>query len=146
MRSGDVKILFRLEKEDELWPPAEVESVWAEEVCEGIYRILNIPFFVKGLGFGDEVSAVEVDGELWYRKHIRWHGHRTVRVIIFDEQRVSSVIDELIRLGCEVERSHLARLIAVDVPPDVAPEAVVGWLTSQEAKGAIEFEEASVDW
>lgn len=146
MENGNVKILFRLDKEDELWPPAEVEGVWAEEVCDGVYRILNIPFFVKGLNFMDEVSAVEVDGELWYRKHIRWQGHRTVRVIIFDEQRVPSVIDELIRMGCEVERSHLERLIAVDVPPDVASEEVVGWLTSQEVKGAIEFEEASVDW
>jgi hypothetical protein len=141
------EMLFRLPRADEEgWPPATIEGIWVVPGDDGWYRIDNIPFFVRGISAGDEVSGVRIEGELWFAKLERSIGHRTVRVIVFDPGRLRDVLTELHALGCDSEVSHLPQLAAVDIPPHVDPAPIVALLRAGRAAGTVDYEEASVDW
>src|SRR5579859_4655638 len=86
-----VKIKFPLTKDDEGFPPADAEILWARACGGGVFVIDNIPFFVKLVSCGDKVSTtVNRAGEL-YVNHIAHSKHSTLRVVVFDETRVAAV-------------------------------------------------------
>ena len=48
--SGDQKyekIMFRLAKDPDGYPPDDWETLWAYEVEPGLYSIDNVPFFAR---------------------------------------------------------------------------------------------------
>jgi hypothetical protein len=51
------KIAFPLDRDEDGYPPDDVETLWGWETKPGLYCIDNIPFFVKGISPGDVVSA-----------------------------------------------------------------------------------------
>lgn len=51
------KILFELEQGADGYPPDRWESVWAYAIEPGLYRVDNIPFYIKGISSDDVVSA-----------------------------------------------------------------------------------------
>jgi len=97
-----VKVVVKLEKDEDDYPPADYEGLWARALGEGLFQVDNIPFFAKGIAYGDIVSAVTEPRELRFR-----------------EKEVSTVGALLEKLGCAIERSHIPGLISVDVPPAV---------------------------
>jgi len=58
-------ILFELEQDEDGYPPAELEGVWAIEFADGGYKIDNIPFFTRQATLGDIVEARPVGDELF---------------------------------------------------------------------------------
>lgn len=65
------KVVFRLEQDEDGYPPDNWESLWAGEVEPGLYSIDNIPIFVKGISNGDVVAAEQEDGELRFKRLVR---------------------------------------------------------------------------
>jgi hypothetical protein len=60
-----VKIAFKLEQDEDGYPPAEVETVWAQE-DNGYYIIANVPFFAMGVSYElvcKELNALGCDIE-----------------------------------------------------------------------------------
>jgi hypothetical protein len=55
-----VKIHFRLEVDEDGWPPASVESLWAVDLGDGTIRLDNVPWFVRGVA-SDDIIRVEID-------------------------------------------------------------------------------------
>lgn len=55
--STPVKVRFALERDEDGWPPAESEGLWAELVESDLYRLDNTPWFVRGVAAGDVVQA-----------------------------------------------------------------------------------------
>ena len=47
-------------------------------------------------------------------------------------------------MGCSSEVSHVARLIAVDLPPEADGKMVMDWLAAGEERGDWEYEETSI--
>lgn len=122
----------------------EIESVWAVPVAGG-YQIDNIPFYARGVAFGDVVSAEkDSDGMLRFDALIQPSGHSTVRLWFAKgkEHDVASIRQSLREMGCASELSDLARLIAVDVPLSVPYEKVRNFLDEGERGGLFEYEEA----
>lgn len=132
-----VKVLFYIEQEDGTF---EVESVWA--VAEGAgYRLDNIPFFARGVAWGDVVAAeMEPDGSLRHTGLIAASGHGTIRVLLNSPADVQRVRDELLSMGCSSERWRTS-LIAVDVPSNVPYGEVRSYLELGERTGLFEYEE-----
>lgn len=132
-----VRVQFYIPQDDGTF---EVESLWAVPVAIG-YRLDNIPFFVRGLAWGDVVSVeAEPDGGLRYKELVATSGHSTVRVLLSFPGDTQRVRDELGALGCSSERWR-NNLIAVDVPPNVAYESVRSYLDIGEKAGLFEYEE-----
>ena len=55
------RIQFRLTLDEDGYPPASGETLWATALGDGTYRIDNIPFFATGVSLGDVVEAEMID-------------------------------------------------------------------------------------
>lgn len=120
MRDGNwTRVVVALEKDEDDYPPADYENLWTLPVGDGLFRVGNIPFFARSIALGDIVSAVPEHQLLRFKEVVQPSGHSTIRLIIYNEAEVPSVIEHFKRLGCEIERSHISGLIALDVPPSV---------------------------
>jgi hypothetical protein len=137
-----VKILFELEQDEDGYPPASAETLWALEVGEGLFKVDNIPFFVLGIAVGDVVSAVPEEGVFRFKEVVQPSDHSTIRVVVHNPDDVPAVRDLFMRMGCSTERSHLSSLIALDVPPAVSMEALKKVLNSGQEQGRWGYEEA----
>lgn len=140
---GDrVKVVFKLGKDEDDYPPADYESLWAVPVGEGLFQLDNIPFFANEVALGDVVSAVPMGGELRFQEVVRPSGHSTLRLIIYDKEEVPAVRKLLEERGCVSEGSHIPGLISVDVPPSVSLAALRPILDEGEAQERWGYEEA----
>jgi Domain of unknown function (DUF4265) len=143
-KNNHQKILFRLKKDAEGYPPDDWESLWATPTEQNFYSIDNIPFFVRGISLGDIVSIKKKDNELFFEKVEQFSDHSVIRVIIFEESEVESLRQKLKELGCESEKSHIEGLITVDIPPQISFDDIVSYLKPGEDEEIWEYEEASI--
>ena len=139
-----VKILFRLERDADGYPPNDWESVWAKVAGSGRYEIDNVPFYVRGVSWKDIVEAEERDEEYFFKRVVRPSGHSVLRIIVFKKDEVPALRERLIELGCSSEASHIEGFLAVDVPPNVPLGRVRQYLDTGEQREWWEYEEASL--
>ncbi len=138
------RVAFSLIRDEEGYPPADWEHLWARPIGDSLFEIDNTPFFARGVSFRDVVFA-ERQGRLnVFREVVRRSGHRTLRAILFDQTLTSELREQLRMVGCETELSHIPGLIAIDVPPSVELSCVRELLDDGENAGHWEYEEAAV--
>lgn len=138
------KIAFRLVRDEDGYPPADWEHLWARAVGADLYLIDNTPFFVYGISFGDTVKAEPESGLLVYKQTVKRSLHSTLRVMVFREDQVDQLREMLASLGCPTELSHIRGLVAVDVPPAVSFPLVRALLGEGEERGDWEYEESAL--
>ena len=151
MPEDRVKVLFDLKKDGDGYPPADTERLWAEPLGNNLFKIDNVPFFVKGISCEDVVEASsDTEGELRYRSLVRPSSHSTLRVILFRESpdprpiedRVADLRRQLEEVGCSTELSHIPGLIAVDTD-SASIDRAFGVLRSGEKANLWEYEEGA---
>ncbi len=135
--SEHVKILF----EYPIGDSNGTETLWALPKGEG-YKLDNIPFYVKGVSFGDVVSAKVVEGCIYMKELLTPSGHSTVRLWFANENDVQPVRESLKSMGCNSEISDQPRLLAVDIPPSISYEIIRAYLDEGESNGKWDYEEA----
>jgi hypothetical protein len=145
-----VKVRFLLPREDEGWPPAESEGLWAAPLGDDLYRIDNTPWFVRNLSADDVVKALAgSDGVLWAVEPVQWAGRLTVRVIPRRDGPLQGdttpVVDALEPLGvrCEVMQRPV-QMVALDIPADAPLVPVKALLQQRTSDGWWDFEEGCV--
>ncbi len=142
MEPARAKVLFHLEKDEDGYPPAEIESLWGLIREDGI-ELDNIPFFARDVALGDVVKTrAAPDGALEFESVVRRGGHSTYRVILLRKAPgdPKHTMDELIARGLSVEED--AGLLAVDVPPDVALDPIRDYFFEGIDSGRWEVQEA----
>lgn len=132
-----MKLLIPYRLDDEL----AYESLWVRKVEAG-YQINNIPFLAKNIAFGDIVEASEEDGMLYFEDLLEASGHSTIRILFWRVESLQPAADELIRLGCDWEGSHIPSMIAVDVPPSVEYTVVKAFLEEGFSNKIWDYQEA----
>ena len=135
------KILFRLERDSDGFPPVDVEGLWAEELGDGGFVIDNIPFFTRQVALGDLVETQEIDNETFYRLTRVKSKNSLLRVILFNNHDPSMLRSDLAHLGCSTELGHPASLIAVNIPPTTNIADVRQLLDKGSASGFWDYEE-----
>lgn len=144
-----VKVRFRLQKDDEGWPPVESEGLWAEPLGQHRYRVDNTPWFARNLAADDVVIALAgSDDALWATERAEWSGRLTIRVIPRSEGSLNgnrqAVLDAFEPLGVSGEGIEQYNMVALDVPSDADLAAVKGLLRAGEADGRWDYEEGCV--
>ncbi|MDC0711688.1 DUF4265 domain-containing protein [Stigmatella sp. ncwal1] len=134
--------MFELEQDEEGYPPASAETLWAIKVDDGLFKIDNMPFFALGIAVNDIVSATQEEGAFRFKEVVQPSGHSTLRVVVYDPADVPAVRALFKELGCETELSHLPRLLAVDVPPTLSMEELRKVLDSGRQQDRWGYEEA----
>jgi hypothetical protein len=135
------KIVFELEQDENGYPPDRWESLWAVETEPGLYRVDNIPFFVKGISSEDLVTAKSDDEELIFTALIRPSSNSVFRLYVSDAAIVPVVRENFLALGCESELSHLPKLVAIEIPGRVNFDPVANLLAEGEGDGRWQYEE-----
>lgn len=137
------KLSFRIEQDDDDYPPVAVESIWVTPTRDYLYEVDSIPFFTREATVGDLVRASEdQEGNLWFVNVEQRSTHSLIRIVFFDHDREDSVIEELKALGCGTERMQQFNLLAVDVPGPAPLNKVQEFLEAQSQSGYIDYEEA----
>jgi hypothetical protein len=137
---GLVKVTFNLPDKDGTFA---TESLWAEPIGDGLYRLRNVPFYVRGFSEQDTVKAEEHEGRLLVRSIVERGGHSTYRIFLPEQTTEEQFVKDWIslgELGCTYERAT-RRLIGIDVPPDADVYAVYDVLEKGEKNGLWEFQE-----
>ncbi|HVX41710.1 MAG TPA: DUF4265 domain-containing protein [Gemmatimonadaceae bacterium] len=140
-----------LEKIVLLLPPGDwhgyvTETVWAEKVSDGLYRIRSVPFYAKGVSFGDVVTTKQEDGRPMMAGISLRSGHSTYRAFIKAPAELGSpefnrAWNPIEQQGCTYERAT-EHLIAIDVPHSANLATVYALLEDGESAGVWDFEEA----
>jgi Domain of unknown function (DUF4265) len=90
---------------------------------DGGYQVRNIPFFAKGIAFGDVVAAHQTEAG-WYRfdRVVQHSGRSAFRIWMKEASSVTvkTVCEEIRRLGGQTEVT-LDRLVGIDVGPNEEP-------------------------
>lgn len=139
---GPVKVNFNLEPDPDGYPPATVESLWANPVG-GNFEIDSIPFFTRDATVGDLVRAfTDSTGALWF-DGVEYRSRRSlIRVVFFEPDCKPSVVARLKEMGCGTEGMDAFKLLAVDVPADMDLSNIQDFLRSEAAAGHLDYEEA----
>jgi hypothetical protein len=144
-----IKVIFELPQDDDGWPPAGSEGLWAVPVTPDVVRLDNTPFFVRGVAAGDLIRVRRNDdGQLQADERLQWSGHCTIRIIVFRDGPLSGspqrILDMFTPLGVTGEGIEQFSLVALDIPPDADIAAVKRLLREGERDGSWEYEEGCI--
>lgn len=127
-------------------PDGSVETLWAEPMGSGRYRLMNLPFVAFGLSLGDIVAAKWRRGPPVFDRVIERSGHSTYRIALQDgvsAEQFDEAWRGLREIGCGIER-FTARAFGIDVPPTTDIDATYRLLEDGMASGIWWFDEVHV--
>jgi hypothetical protein len=127
-------------------PNGDMETIWAEELGAGRYRLMNVPFMAFGLSFADIVSATEGRDGIVMQAVVERSGHSSYRVALQVEtppEDPEAVFAGLREIGCGVER-FTGRTFGIDVPPATDIDGAYRLLEEGMANGIWWFDEVHV--
>ncbi|WP_346268054.1 DUF4265 domain-containing protein [Streptomyces sp. SID3915] len=144
-----VKVRFRMEVDEDGWPPASIESLWAVKLGNGTVRLDNTPWFVRGVASGDIIRVeLEDDGVLYARETNQPSRNCTIRLIVLKDEGSAAarqtVLETFHRLGTTGEGIERFRMVALDVPPEADLPKVRKLLEHGAAKEWWHWEEGRV--
>src|SRR5688572_10023211 len=140
-----VKVVFPLEQDEDGYPPATSESLWAKRIGQDLFQLDNIPFYAFGVALGDVVRACKLSSDTYeFIEVTQPSGNSTLRLLCRNVDETESIRDEFRAKGCESEGSGIPGLIAVNVPAAVARTKVWPVVEKGAAKGRWGYEEASI--
>ena len=147
MNKQYVRITFQLDPANK--QGVKTESVWAEPVEHGQFRIANSPFYVFGISSEDVVAARETDGELIFEDVLSRGGHSTYRVFLHEGRTIQSpefmkYWTPISALGATLENAN-DHFVAVDIPGDKDIRAICDLLDQGEQDMVWSFEEGNYE-
>ncbi|MFG2598058.1 DUF4265 domain-containing protein [Streptomyces sp. NPDC048462] len=144
-----VKVHFRMDMDEDGWPPSSVESLWSVDLGDGTVRLDNTPWFVRGVVCGD-IIRVEIDDEgiRWAGKTVRASENCTIRLIVLKGDGSAAARQSVLRafhkLGTTGEGIERFRMVALDVPPEADLPRIRKLLERGEVKRWWHWEEGCV--
>lgn len=136
-----VKIAFELQQDEDGYPPDRYETLWAVMLRQDdLYRLDNIPIYVKRVSSEDVVLAKSKEGHLEFVQLVKASTNSVYRVFVGSESDVQAARDSFRALGCESEQSHVSRLLTMEVPGSVSIQPVEALLEEGAASGRWEYE------
>jgi hypothetical protein len=140
-KANHVKILVYTAAEDG-YPPEEWESLWAIPMGDSLFKIDNIPFFAKGLSCDDVVSAAFEGDTYIFSEVVTPSDNSTVRVLVFDSERVAEIRAALSEIGCESEGSGIPGLFSMNIPKNCQAQAYE-FLRTAASDETLDYEEGA---
>ena len=123
----------------------EIETMWVRAIGDDKYVVDNIPFYVKLISLNDIVGGKKnAEGDLVFDSVVTSGGHSTIRIVVFDQSKVAEVCQTCEGLKCSIEIADNKKLLAVDVPPHISWDHVIGRISSLAEAGLVDYEEASI--
>ena len=142
------KVTIELERDDDGFPPIEVEMLNAEDLGSWLFRIKNAPFFATNISYDDIVKAsqTEISGQYRFEKVVEQSRFTAISIVIFNSSMDVFLMDLLRGLGCVVEYGEFGvyRVLAVAVPESTDYAPLREQLQSLEDRELISFAELAI--
>lgn len=136
-----VKIAFELQQDEDGYPPDRYETLWAVTLEQkSLYRLDNIPLYVKGISSEDIVLAEPKEGRLEFVRLVQPSTNSVYRVFVTSDSDVQAARDTFRALGCESEQSYVPTLFTMEIPGSVSIIPVEALLEEGAASGRWEYE------
>ncbi|MBZ5530320.1 MAG: DUF4265 domain-containing protein [Acidobacteriia bacterium] len=139
-----IKVYFDLESDENGYPPAQNEFLWCIPTDQGTYIVDNVPFFVRDISLGDEISAGKIGKTLQFSRLLHQSKNSTIRVLLKKEGLAEMIREKLDNLGCGTELMDELSLLSVTMPPDARVTETLSFLDSEAEQGNIGIEESAV--
>ena len=152
---GDlVKVQFRREIDEDGWPGVASEGLWGRLLPDGLVRLENNPWFVRGIANGDTVrTEIGEDGLRHFAELVEWSGYCVVRVIPWRKGPLAgdrqAVLDLFAAFGITGEGTERpVNIVSLEIPPDADFAAIKRLLVEGERDGRWAYEEGCIgdDW
>lgn len=109
------ELMFLLDVEDD-WPPVAKECLACTVVSSG-YRIEVPPFFLKEMSVGDVITVKrDLHGDVVSWTHLEKSSRSTLWLMVYGDYSAQGVIEDLKRLGCNIEDLKQFQYFSIDVP------------------------------
>jgi hypothetical protein len=142
------KIGYRLQRDEDGFPPISLELLNAEEISTGKFRICNAPYFAENVSYHDIVRArvTDVSGQLEFVELIEPSEFTSISIILLNELMDRFLMDLLRGLDCVVEYGEFGvyRVLAVAIPPSTDYASLKAQLADLEKEEQISFAELSI--
>lgn len=138
-----VKIIFPIDQDEDGYPPYSVETIWAEVIGEKKYKIDNIPFYVRNVSVGDIVLADSSALGLSYVSTTNKSDNSTLRVICYEDDAKTRLLQRLYNFGCDFEVGVPKDLVAINVPADAKVKALLEYLDAECKGDQLDYEESA---
>lgn len=135
---------FRLEPDATGYPPTSSEFLWSIPTDRGTYIVDNIPFFVRDISLGDEISAQKLGKTLQFSGVLQKSKNTTVRVLLKKRNLATAIRGKLNHFGGGTELMDELGLLAVSMPPGSRIAEALSFLDAEADKGNIGMEESAV--
>nr|WP_303828264.1 DUF4265 domain-containing protein [Asticcacaulis taihuensis] len=142
--TNKIRITFKLERDEEGYPPNDYETLWAEPLEGQLFRIDNAPFFVKGISSDDIVSVVSDGNVTYFDKLIRPSENSTVRIVFYNKFEKDNIVSHLKYIGCYTEQSHIDSLVSVEIPNNISFNEVMDYIKMWYDKDVLDYEESAI--
>jgi hypothetical protein len=142
--SSSIKVFFLQKNED---GEIETESIWCDKTGNGTYIVDNIPFVAKNISLGD-IIIVEYDnseGQYYFDNLVSASGNTTIRIIMFDNQKIEETRTWLNNNKCDSEVLNAMNIIAVNIPKEIAYRPIKAFLDSGEQNDKWSYEESCLE-
>ena len=143
MPTKSLKIAFTLDVEDG-YPPINVEQLNATEIAPGQFELLNSPFFINEIAYGDVVAVdVNENGRLVFKSCLKQSTFKAISIIIMDSKMDVSIMDLLRGQNCVIEYGEFGalRMVAVAIPESADYMAIKKVLDDYEKAGLLSYAE-----
>jgi hypothetical protein len=142
------KIAFHLETDDAGFPPMSLELINGELVADDKFRILNAPFFVQNVSYGDIVVArsSEVNGQWEFVRVMEASDFTSISIILLDSSLDETLMALLRGKMCVIEYGEFGvyRMLAVAFPVTVDYPSFREQLSGYQDRGLISFAELAI--
>jgi hypothetical protein len=123
------EIAFKLEPDEDGWPPAAEEWLWLEEKVRH-HVVRNAPFFLPGIAADDEIElcTVDPDGRVGTWRVVAPSGRSVIWIAGLNGAPLDKILLKFRELDCNTSILHEFNHATVDVPPNITLEQVDGIL------------------
>ncbi|NQZ05560.1 MAG: DUF4265 domain-containing protein [Algicola sp.] len=142
-----MKIIFELDCEDG-FPPIQYEKLNAEQISKNQFKIVNTPFFIDEVSYGDIVVALETDNEeqfefLCVEKNASF---TSISIIILDSSVDDELKDIFTGFNCVMEYGEFGnlRIFAVAIPTSSPYKQIASQLDDLETAAKISYSELAI--
>lgn len=142
--SKRVKVHFTLSPDEDGYPPTDSEFLWCIPTEHRTYIVDNIPFFVRDISLGDEISARRTGKILQFSRLERKSRNTTIRILIKKPNVLEIIRERIESLGGGAEFMEDLSLLAVTMPPESSIVGALTFLDEQAEQGNVGIEESAV--
>lgn len=143
MTMHTTKIAFTLHVEDG-YPPISVEHLNAKEFAPGQYEVLNSPFFIPEIAYGDIIDVnVGENGRLEFKSCLKQSTFKALSIILLDSKMDILIMNLFGGKDCVIEYGEFGamRMVAVGIPDSTNYAALQKELDAYENAGMLSYAE-----